>query len=369
MEMKSIRRDRAWCSALDALRGRARFSARAGMVWFSFATAGLGTCLGAHSARAQAHDSGTTSEPDSSLAASKHFDLGMQLYREGNARGALIEMFRAYAIAPSPRLLFNIGQTALEAKDYATAYDALSRYLAADPPDLTPARRRTVEADLGAASARVGFLVLQTDLDSPEATIDGVATPLRAKAIPLESGRHQLRVTGRDGTIVSRFVDISAGDSTRVRILRPVQPAQSNPTPSVTLSSGGSAALPAPAPLRGRIPSRPPVVSAPSPWRWTGVSATATLGVTGAVLGVLTSRANADHEALLREVPGDSRRIESSEQRVRRLALMTDIALGAALLGAATTLTLFLVDDGPPEHQRQVSVGVGAGQMRVEGAF
>jgi hypothetical protein len=48
---------------------------------------------------------------------------------------------------------------------------------------------------------------------------------------------------------------------------------------------------------------------------------------------------------------------------------MTDIALGAALLGAATTLTLFLIDDGPSLHQRQVSVGVGAGQMRVQGAF
>jgi hypothetical protein len=309
------------------------------------------------------------SEPDSILAARKHFDLGMQLYREGNARGALIEMLRAYAIAPSSRLLFNIGQTALEARDYAAAYDALSRYLASEPSDLTPARRRTVEADLGAASARVGFLVVETDLDSPEATIDGVVMSLRAPAIPLESGRHELRVTGRDGTTISRFVDISAGDSTRVRIQRPVEPAPSNPTPSVVLSPGGSAALPARAPLGERIPSPPPVVSQASLWRWTGVSATATLGVTGVVLGVITSKANADHEALLREVPGDSGRIESSEQRVRRLALMTDIALGAALLGAATTLTLFLVDDGPSVHQRQVSVGVGAGQMRVEGAF
>jgi hypothetical protein len=369
MEMKSIRRDRAWCSALDAPRGRARFSARAGMVWLSFVTAGLFTCLGAHSARAQAHESGTASEPDSILAARKHFDLGMQLYREGNARGALIEMSRAYEIAPSPRLLFNIGQTALEAKDYATAYDALSRYLAAEPSDLTPTRRRTVEADLGEASARVGFLVLETDLSSPEATIDGVATPLRASAIPLESGRHELRVTGRDGTTISRFVDISAGDSTRVRLLRPVQPAPSNPNPSVALPPAGSAALPVRAPLRERSPTRPPVVSAPSLWRWTALSATATLGVTGAVLGVVTSSANADHEALLREVPGDSGRIEASEQRVRHLALMTDIALGATLLGAATTLTLFLVDDGPSVHQRQVSVGVGAGQMRVEGAF
>lgn len=339
-------------------------------VWFSLTAVVLGTCLGTPAVRAQTNESGVTSESESIMEARKHFELGMQLYREGNARGALIELLRAHAIAPSPRLLFNIGQTALEARDYATAYDALARYLAAEPADLTPTRRRSVEADLGAASARVGFLVLETDLESAEATIDGVARPLGAPAIPLESGRHEIRLLGRDGAAITRFVDISAGESTRLRILRPVQPAPSKPGPSSPLPPERSVAPP---PTQAPSPTQPPAQSPPASgqnfWLWTGVSATATFGVTGAVLGVVTNEANADHEARLREVPGDPSRIESSEQRVRRLALLTDIALGAMLLGAATTLTLFLVEDGSAVPQRRLGFGLGAGQLRVEGAF
>lgn len=369
MAVKSIVRR----SPVDARRARARSASRAGTLGCCLVSAGLSLCFPAHSAHAQPNPSGVFSEPDPITAARKHFELGTQLYREGNARGALVELMRAYGIAPSARLLYNIGQAALEARDYATAYDALSRYLAAEPPDLTPARRRMVEADLGAASARVGFLVLETDQDSVEATIDGIAKSLSAAAIPLESGRHEVRVTGRDGTSITRVVDISAGDSTRVRLLRPVQPPARDSTAAGAHALDAQPALPQHAAPAEQLPTPPQASSEaasskPSPWFWAGLSATATLGVASAVLGAFASSANAEHEALLREVPGDPERIGASKQEVERLATMTDIALGATLIGAASTLTLFLVGDGS-SNGPQAHFGLGPGQLRLGGVF
>ncbi len=104
----------------------------------------LGTAMGQTSRGATASPPGEAS-PDLIAEARKHFRLGLQLYNEGNGRAALIEMRRAYEIAPSPRLLYNIGQAASDAKDYAAAFDAMSLYLERGGTDLNEQRREQVE--------------------------------------------------------------------------------------------------------------------------------------------------------------------------------------------------------------------------------
>ena len=51
------------------------------------------------------------------------------MFEESNFTGALAEFRRAHAIAPSYRLLYNIGQVCYLLRDYPCALDSFSRYL------------------------------------------------------------------------------------------------------------------------------------------------------------------------------------------------------------------------------------------------
>ena len=79
---------------------------------------------------------------DSKDAARSHFEHGVELYREGDFRAALIEFQRAYEASPNYKVLYNLGQTNLELQDYAGALKALRGYLEGGG-GAVPAARRT----------------------------------------------------------------------------------------------------------------------------------------------------------------------------------------------------------------------------------
>ena len=64
----------------------------------------------------------------------KHFQAGVQFYKENDFRAALIEFKRAYELAPNFKVLYNLGQTSLELQDYASAL----RSFEFDDASLTP---------------------------------------------------------------------------------------------------------------------------------------------------------------------------------------------------------------------------------------
>src|SRR5438105_2983977 len=72
--------------------------------------------------------------------AKAHFKNGTDLYDENNFRGALVEFQRAYELAPSYKILFNIGQVDMELQDYAGAMTAYARYLREGGPDVSADR-------------------------------------------------------------------------------------------------------------------------------------------------------------------------------------------------------------------------------------
>ena len=76
------------------------------------------------------------------------FQHGVDLFRDGDYRAAVIEFRRAYELSPNPRVLYNLGEASLEAQDYPAAQSALRRYLDEVGKDVPPARRTQVEVDL-----------------------------------------------------------------------------------------------------------------------------------------------------------------------------------------------------------------------------
>src|SRR5688572_21975310 len=66
-----------------------------------------------------------------------HFKLGVDLYREGNSRAALIEFKRAYKAAPHYKLLYNLGQASLELQEDSNAIDYFTTYLRQGGDEIT----------------------------------------------------------------------------------------------------------------------------------------------------------------------------------------------------------------------------------------
>ena len=91
---------------------RVRIPARALAAWLLVTVALL-----AATGDARAEDGALASQHD----AAKHFERAVVLYGESDYQGALVEFKRAYAIAPNPTVLYNIGEAQFQLQDYAGA--------------------------------------------------------------------------------------------------------------------------------------------------------------------------------------------------------------------------------------------------------
>ena len=95
---------------------------------------------------------------------------GVTLYGETDYRGALVEFKRAYELAPNAAVLYNIGETEFQLRDYAGALTTFERYLAdAQPSD---SHRTEVEANVRELKARVGRLTITTVPRGADVSID-----------------------------------------------------------------------------------------------------------------------------------------------------------------------------------------------------
>src|SRR5262249_38985743 len=83
---------------------------------------------------------------DKANEASQHFKSGVAFYKDKDFPAALVEFKRAYELLPNYSVLYNLGQTARELKDYAAALTAFERYLREGGAKIPPPRRKEVTA-------------------------------------------------------------------------------------------------------------------------------------------------------------------------------------------------------------------------------
>ena len=107
--------------------------------------AALGILVAGFSAAAQAGD--PPAAPTTTAAARKdpkeeamaRFKRAVELYEEQDFRSALIEFKEAHRLAPTYKILFNIGQACYQLQDYVCALQSFDSYLAQGKQDI-PAR-------------------------------------------------------------------------------------------------------------------------------------------------------------------------------------------------------------------------------------
>lgn len=253
------------------------------------------------------------------------FSRGIELYRDGDYKAALVEFKRAYEVAPAPRILYNLGQAYFQLQDYAGALDAFERYLADGASKIPADRKKQVTEDVAKLRGRVGTLAITSNVDGAEISVDDVVvgTAPLPKPITVSAGSRKVAATAKGRVPASKVVEVAGGDKASVALaLEEVAP------PPVVVVTRPDAA---PAPQR-QPPNMTPV--------WLGAAATGALAVGAAVLGVLTVTANDTYQAELAKFPGSAADVSSAQSRVHTFSLATDVTAGVAIVALGVTVVL-----------------------------
>jgi hypothetical protein len=295
------------------------------------------------------------------------FSRGVELFRERDFAAASVEFHRAYEAAPSYRILFNIGQTAHELKDYVGALDAFERYLAEGGTEV-PAHLRTVAtAQIEKLTPQVGRIRVRTNVSGARVTLDDIAigvTPLE-KPLRVSAGTRKVAASRAGYDNAEQTIEVAGGASVAVDLELTAAPTRTAPlrsrrarsvaTPHATPTRRASV------PAASGLPTRVVI----------GAVVTGTLLTATAITGVFALRAKSDYDAKANTFGTSASQLDEQRDRTSRLALATDVLAG--LSAAACALTIYFAvsprDSAAPSESARTRLHVGPGSVVLSRGF
>lgn len=290
--------------------------------------------------RSAAEDTKRTEE------ARSRFNRGVELYRDGDYRAAVIEFRRAYELVPNWRIQYNLAQACAEIQDYPCTLRALQTYLDEGGSEVPADRRAAVEAELERVSKRIARVTIE--VNRPDAEVFADETSLGKVPLPrpvlISAGRRRLVAMLPSGRSIAKVIEVAGGDELTVSL-------EFEPTPERIVRP-----VVEPPPERPARPSAAPIVI--------GLVATGVLAAGTLTTGLMSLSAQSDLDRELDTFPGSSGRIASERSKVETLGLVTDV-LGAATIVAAG-VTVYLVVTRPSKN---VTLAVGPASAGFVGSF
>ena len=181
-------------------------------LFVAFAAASLVAAPGG--ARAHQHEANATRDE-----ARARYRIGVELYGQASYAAALEAFEQAYAIHPTPGLLFNLGQAHYQLGHHAKALRALRTYLGTAEP-IAEERRADVLEQLADLRLRTGEIAIFVGVAGATISIDGdvVAVSPRTEPILVDAGSHRVAVAHADYVTTAREVDVQGGEVSSVRL-------------------------------------------------------------------------------------------------------------------------------------------------------
>lgn len=268
---------------------------------------------------------------------------GLALFDRKQHAEALTEFERAYAAAPTFRILYNIGLCHAALGDTLAAVDAFSAYLREAGDKLPADRRSQVESEIARLTQQLAKLSLTVDEAGADVSLDAqeLGRGPFTRELRLNAGTHSVSVRSSDGTLKTQSVSLPAGSEQQLHFQSPRTVA----TPSAPLSA------PSPRAERREVP-------------WLAWGITGALGAATAVTGALALSAHADEKDVQRRQGIQADELESARNKVENLALATDILLASTVLAAGASLYLTLRPPSKDEGQTAVRISPGFIELR-----
>jgi tetratricopeptide (TPR) repeat protein len=266
--------------------------------------------------------------------ARQRFQKGVQLFKEWSFEAALAEFRKAYQLAPSYRVLYNIAQVHYELHNYVDALKAFRQYLNEGGADVPADRRAQVEADIRKLEGRVGYLEIVANVDTGQVAIDDVPVGMLPIKTPIlvNPGVRRVSVTKPGFGTTARNVTIAGGDHAKVELeLSEAVAARARDDASKNAGKG------------------PPRSSGPRTGMWVSLAATGAFGVGAGVFALLAQDAKRDFEHQLGVFPTSRADIEDARSTLRRNAAITDALLAATIVSGGLTVYFALSSGGNKE--------------------
>lgn len=267
--------------------------------------------------------------------AREHFQRGIELFNEGNADAAFVELSRAYEISDNYRLLYNLAQVQAERHDYVAAIALFRQYLERGGDELEVDRRKAVEDELQSLAKRVSSVELTVNVEGAEVYLNGVRQDLRGHRAKLQLNAGMVRLEVRKKGYESHLeeVNVAGGESRELAIaLKAEREVPLAPTPV--------------APSR-EAEAVPEVSYNYTPF-WIGLGSTAVLGGAAATFGVFTLDAESSLDAEFNRFPGDPDAQAEKRDELKTMATVTDVLTAATIVAGG--ISLYLLFDPPREN-------------------
>ena len=275
------------------------------------------------------------SDPKAVDEARQRFQKGVQLFHEWSFEAALAEFRKAYQLAPSYRLLYNIAQVHYELHNYVDALKAFRQYLNEGGSEVPVDRRTQVEADIRKLEGRVGYIEIVANVDSGQVAIDDVPVgnlPMKAPIL-VNPGVRRVSVTKPGFGTTARNVTIAGGDHAQVQLeLNEAVASRAQQDAGKKGSGKGDAK---------NEPSRTAM--------WISMAATGAFAVGAGVFALLAQDAKRDFEHELTVFPNTKSDIDAARATLKTNAAITDVLIGATAVAGGFTLYFALSSGGSKE--------------------
>jgi SOS response regulatory protein OraA/RecX len=265
--------------------------------------------------------------------AARRYLRAVELYDDGAYAEAIVEFRRAYALSPSWKILYNIGVSALQLRDHATAMQELERYLDQGGAEVPATKREELRRTLAELERRVGKISIVVDRPHAEILVDDVPVGRSPLPGPIRVNVGRRRIVGVFGTVTAtKVVEIAGGEALTVRIDAPPVVAEGPPTARAI------------------------------PWLWWGTTGVLAAGTV--TMGILALRAANDHDRLRGEYvdPAD---LAAANRRTANFALSTDILAVATIASASWSTYLTFRTPGPRPTATAAVAPVAGGAVFV----
>ncbi len=296
---------------------------------------------------------------DAVKEAEGHFRRGVELYKDNDSGGALVEFKRAYDLAPNYRVLFNLGQTYFQLQHYADALRTLQEFLTQGGSQIAPDKRAAVENDVRQLQNRVGQVEVKVNVDGAQVLVDDetAGTSPLAQPLAVSVGRRKITATRAGSLPQERFVDVAAGDHAVVTLEFPT----AAPAPAL-------ASAPAPAPASGAATAPAPAAAPPGSHAgtWIAWGVTGLFGAATAVTGFLALAAKSDLSTQLDTFPGNASSIDSDRTRTKTFGVVSDALLGATVIAGGVAIYVTLSGHS---HAPSTEVGFGPAGLQLRGRY
>ena len=245
--------------------------------------------------------------------ARERYNRGLRLFEQGNVVAARIEFERAYELAPSYRILYNIGLCYQVSNDYVGALRSFERYLAEGRDEIAEERRAAVTREMQNLKPNIASLTLSSREAGVAVSIDDVPvgqTPLPDKVL-LNAGNRKVTATKNGFFPQTKSIVLAGSDNASLQV--------------------DLVALPAPGQQQKEGPGAAPYVA----WGLTGA-----LAIGAGVTGYLALKANSDQNHLV-DRPGATRsEVDDAHSKTRTFSIAADCLAAATVLAGGLAIYL-----------------------------